>query len=227
MRKEVIGNATLYLADCAEVLPMLTGDEAIICDPQYGGGRFKSTHNSSRYETGKGNMIRKDGDFKPTAADSREFDPAPFLRFRNVVLWGANHFCDKLPPGHRWLTWDKLADKTPAPGTSDVEYAWTSVRGPSRSFTHLWRGIMRDGEENVVNGGKLHPYQKPVALMSWCIGLQPFASVVVDPHMGSATTGIATLRAGRHFIGCEIEECHFIVACERIENEQRQARLLA
>lgn len=226
MRTERIGRATLHLADCAEVLPLLAPDVAIICDPQYGGGRFVSNQNSSRKGAGAA-LIRTDGDFKATAADAREFDPTPFLAFSNVVLWGANHFCDRLPAGHRWLDWDKLAGKTPVPGTSDMELAWTSVKGPSRSFTHLWRGIMRDGEENVVNGGKLHPYQKPVALMSWCIGLQPPARVIVDPHMGSASTGVAALRAGLDFIGVEIEPSHFDVACKRIEDEQRQSRLIA
>lgn len=226
MRKEIIGAATLYLGDCAEVFPLLTGDEAIICDPQYGAGRFVSNHNSSRKGMGA-TMTRTDGDFGATVADALPFDPAPFLRFKNVVLWGANHYCDRLPAGHRWLTWDKLDDKTPVPGTSDTEYAWTSERGPSRTFTHLWRGIMRAGEENVSNGGKLHPYQKPVALMRWCVELQPFAPVVADLHMGSGSTGIAALRMGRQFVGCELIERHFDIACERLENEQRQARLLA
>lgn len=226
MKIRQIGRATLYLADCEDVWPLIPGDAALVCDPQYGGGRFVSNQNSSRKGAGA-TMIRTDGDFGATAADAREFDPTNFLLWKNVVLWGANHFCDRLPPGHRWLDWDKLAGKTPVPGGSDMELAWTSEKGPSRSFTHLWRGIMRDGEENVVNGGKLHPYQKPVALMAWCIGLQPYAPVIVDPHMGSGSTGVAALRMGREFIGVEIEPKHFEVACRRIEDEQRQARLIA
>lgn len=224
MRKEVIGAATLYLADCREV--EIPAAAAILSDPQYGAGRFVSNHNSSR--TGMGaTMIRKDGDFAPGKGDDEDFDPAPWLRYANVVLWGANHYCDALPRGHRWLDWDKLAGKTPVPGTSDMELAWTSERGPSRSFTHLWRGIMRAGEENVVSGGKLHPHQKPVELMKWCIGLQPRAEVIADPYMGSASTGIAALRCGLRFIGVEKDPIHFATACERIENEQRQQRLLA
>jgi site-specific DNA-methyltransferase (adenine-specific) len=226
VRKEQIGLATLYLADCREVIGLLPADCAIITDPQYGAGRFVSNHNSSRKGVGA-TMVRKDGDFTPSMGDEEDFDPRPWLAFRNVVLWGANHFCDQLPRGHRWLDWDKLAGKTPVPGTSDMELAWTSEKGPSRSFTHLWRGIMRDGEENVVNGGKLHPHQKPVALMAWSIRLQPAAPVIVDPYMGSASTGVAAIRAGLHFIGCDVNEGHFERACERIENEQRQTRLIA
>ena len=226
MKIRTIGRATLYLADCAEVLEILPPGAAIVCDPQYGAGRFVSNQNSSRKGLGA-TMIRRDGDFGATKADAADFDPTPWLAFGNVVLWGANHFCDKLPRGHRWLDWDKLAGKTPVPGGSDMELAWTSEKGPSRSFTHLWRGIMRDGEENVVNGGKLHPYQKPVALMAWCIGLQPHAPIIVDPHMGSASTGVAALRMGREFIGVEIEERHYETACQRLEDEQRQTRLIA
>lgn len=226
MEKTVIGNATLYLADCREISSLLPVGCAIVSDPQYGAGRFVSNHNSGR--KGHGAMLRRtDGDFAASMGDDADFDPRPWLAFDNVVLWGANHFCDQLPRGHRWLEWDKLAGKTPVPGTSDMELAWTSERGPSRSFTHLWRGIMRSGEENVVAGGKLHPHQKPVALMTWCIGLQPRADIIVDPYMGSGTTGVAALRCGLRFIGCEINPEHYETACRRLEDEQRQMRLLA
>ena len=226
MKIRTIGNATLYLGDCREILPLLPPGCAIISDPQYGAGRFVSSHNTGRKGAGAA-MLRTDGDFGPTMGDDEDFDPAPWLAFGNVVLWGANHYCDKLPSGKRWLSWDKLADKTPVPGTSDMELAWTSERGPSRSFTHLWRGIMRAGEENVVFGGKLHPYQKPIELMKWCIKLQPPAEVIVDPYMGSASTGIAALRCGLRFIGAEKDPTHYHNACERLENEQRQGRLIA
>jgi site-specific DNA-methyltransferase (adenine-specific) len=226
MKIQQIGRATLYLADCREVLPLLPAGCAIVTDPQYGAGRFNSTHNTSRKGVGA-TMLRTDGDFKKSRGDEEDFDPTPWLAFDSAVLWGANHFCDQLPRGHRWLTWDKLDDKTPVPGTSDVEYAWTSAKGPSRTFTHLWRGIMRAGEENVALGGKLHPHQKPVELMKWCIRLQPAAEVIADPYMGSASTGVAALRCGLQFIGCEVDPQHFETACRRLEDEQRQMRLLA
>lgn len=227
MRKEIIGPCTLYLGDCRELLQQLPRVYAVVSDPQYGAGRFVSTHNSGR--TGMGaTMTRTDGDFKPTQADSADFDPRPWLDFPELILWGANHYCDALPRGNRWLAWDKLDGKTPVPGASDLELAWTSAKGPSRTFTHLWRGIMRAGEENVVNGGKVHPYQKPVALMAWCIGLlKATNSPILDPHMGSASTGIAAIRANRNFVGCEVEPTHFEVACSRIENELRQERMFA
>lgn len=228
MTREIIGKATLYLGDCRELTQLVDPHEAaLVSDPQYGAGRFVSSHNSSRKGAGAA-LVRTDGDFGPSMGDDVDFNPTPWIRlYPNAVLWGANHFCDGLPRGHRWLDWDKLAGKTEVPGTSDMELAWTSEKGPSRSFTHLWRGIMRDGEENVVNGGKLHPHQKPVVLMTWCIGLQPYADTIFDPYMGSGTTGVAALRAGRHFVGVEINPAHFETACRRLEDEQRQMRLLA
>lgn len=95
-------------------------------------------------------------------------DRPPWLRFAYVCLFGAQLFASKLPDMRGWLVWDKLAGKTPC-SQSDCELAWTNRDKPVRMKTHLWRGIMRDGEENVVHGGKLHPNQKPVSLMRWAI----------------------------------------------------------
>jgi site-specific DNA-methyltransferase (adenine-specific) len=74
--------------------------------------------------------------------------------------------------------------------------------------------------------GKEHPTQKPVELIAWCIGLLPKpAASILDPFMGSGTTGVAALRLGRKFIGIEIEERWFDIACRRIETEARQGKL--
>lgn len=217
-RVEIIGDAKLILGDCREVLPELLFEYDVVCtDPPYGMD-YRSGHNSSRHGTAA-SMVRKDGNFEPIAGDSEPFDPSIILGL-NVpsVIWGANYFNDKLPAGRRWIIWDKLAGKTPFPSGSDVEMAWTSLKGPDRLFTHLWRGIMRAGEENVVHSGKHHPNQKPVALMAFCLSLLP-AGTVLDPFMGSASTGVAALRAGRRFIGIESDPKHFETACQRIQEE--------
>lgn len=230
-RVEHIGRATLYLGDCADVMPIVGPFGSILSDVPYG-MNYRSGHNSSRVGAGAA-MIRKDGNFAPIRGDDKPFDPAPLLAFKvPTILWGADHYCDRLAPNMRWFIWDKLAGKTPVPSGSDVEMAWANFSGPSRIFTHLWRGIMRAGEENVVNGGKLHPNQKPVALMLWCLQHLPDAGPVLDPYMGSGSTGIACLRVGREFIGIEDDPAHFEVACHRfreehlrIEDAQRRANL--
>ncbi|WP_407059249.1 DNA methyltransferase (plasmid) [Ralstonia syzygii subsp. celebesensis] len=161
--------------------------------------------------------------------DDQPFDPAPFLDFKRVVLFGANHFGSRLPDASCWLVWDKR-DGSTSDHQADCELAWTNLRGPARLFSHKWRGMIRAGEENLSRGGvRVHPTQKPVALMLWALSLCKLdpGTVVFDPFMGSGTTGIAALRAGHPFIGIELDPEHFGRACERIEHEQRQGRLIA
>lgn len=215
-----IGKATLYLADCREILPALSGADAVVTDGPYGMS-YRSNHNSGRRGAGA-KMKRKDGDFEPIEGDQSPFDPRPWLAYPETILWGANHFCSELPRGNAWLVWDKLAGKTPLPSGSDIELAWTSWRGPSRIFEHLWRGIMRAGEENIVHAAKAHPNQKPVALMRWCVGMTK-GRHILDPFMGSGSTGVACARLGRAFTGVEKDPGYFEIACQRIEEAQRQS----
>lgn len=219
----IIGHATLYLGDCRDIVPMLGKVDAVVTDPPYG-MNYRSGHNSGRKGHGAG-LVRKDGNFKPIKGDQEPFDPSSLLAIGvPSIIWGANHFNDKLPAKRRWLVWNKLCGKTPLPSGSDVEIAYCSEAGPDRIYDHLWRGIMRAGEENVVHSGKQHPNQKPAALMQWCLTFIP-NGVILDPFMGSGTTGVACARAGRPFIGIECEPDHFEIACKRIEDAQRQGDL--
>jgi DNA modification methylase len=86
----------------------------------------------------------------------------------------------------------------------------------------LWRGICRRGEENVSRGAKkLHPNQKPVALMDWCLQQAGVGAdaLVVDTHMGSGTTALACLRRGVRFVGMEIDPLHFATTVDRLRKE--------
>lgn len=89
-----------------------------------------------------------------------------------------------------------------------------------------WKGIAcaKVGEDN---GTRYHATQKPIALMRWCIEQAGESTSILDPYMGSGTTGVAAIQTGRSFIGVEIELRYFEIACERIENVQRQTRLFA
>jgi len=219
-RKEIIGSSTLYLGDCLAILPEIEKANALLTDPPYGMD-YKSGHNSGRKGAGKA-MSRKDGNFQPIAGDKVPFDPAMLLELKlPSVIWGANHFNHVLMPRRRWLVWNKLCGKTSLPSGSDVELAWCSEAGPDRIFDHLWRGIMRAGEENIVHSAKHHPNQKPVALMAWCLSFLP-SGVVLDPFMGSGSTGVAAIRTGRQFVGIELDETYFDVACDRLRKEHAQ-----
>jgi site-specific DNA-methyltransferase (adenine-specific)/modification methylase len=212
---------TLYHGDCLDILPTLEAGsvDAVVTDPPYGMG-YVSHHNSVRKNSA---MLRKDGNFAPIIGDDKPFEPSPWTGFPIIVLWGAQHYASRLPDSRGWLVWDKLAGKTPCQ-QSDCELAWTNLDKPVRMYTHLWRGIIRAGEENVVHGGKLHPNQKPLALMRWCLDITdvPVGATVLDPFMGSGTTGVACVQMGRNFIGIEIDEGYFNIAKERIENAQRE-----
>ncbi|WP_043223575.1 DNA-methyltransferase [Bordetella hinzii] len=96
------------------------------------------------------------------------------------------------------------------------EMAWTNIKKPAKSF-----------RQSVTSYSKEHPTQKPVNLMEWCIKHAGNPNSVIDPFMGSGTTGVACMNLGRHFIGIEREPKYFDIACRRIEDAQRQGRLVA
>lgn len=211
-RVERIGLAELHLGDCLNLLARFPLDAAVVSDPPYGIGFVKGVGGGGKHD------VRNTA---PVVGDDAPFDPKPWLAFSEVVLWGGNHFAACLPHG-RWLAWDKLAGLEPWDSFSDVEFAWRKGRGKDRIFSHLWKGLCKASEK----GGKerWHPTQKPIALMEWCIGLVP-SSVILDPYMGSGTTGIAAMQLGRKFVGCEIDPHYFDIACHRIEQAQRQGNL--
>lgn len=91
--------------------------------------------------------------------------------------------------------------------------AWTNKKGVARVFRHQWDGMMRASERGVA---RVHPTQKPVELMKWCLQQIPDAKAILDPYMGSGTTGVASVIMGRQFIGIELDPGYFDVACKRI-----------
>lgn len=211
MRCETIGLATLYLGDCREVLPSLPRKAAIVSDPPYGIAYQKGPH-------GQGAHKRRNHS-RPIIGDDQPFDPAPFLDFADVILWGANHFAARLPHG-RFMAWDKLAGLAEYDSFSDAEFAWRKGRGKDRIFSHRWKGIIRDSERREK---RVHPTQKPVALMAWCIDSVAPGLAIIDPFMGAGSTGVAAVQAGREFIGCEMDPEFFDAACRRIEAAQAAA----
>jgi len=208
MRVEVIGNATLYLGDCREILPTLPKVDAVITDPPYGIGAAKAGAHSS---------IRDNAAWELQAWDDSRPDGSVFAMILaaspNVAIWGGNYFADLLPASSGWLCWRKPEAETGF-SLADVELCWTNMAFAARTKT-LPR---RDGNQ--------HPTQKPVALMEWTAGFVP-GQRVLDPFMGSGTTGVACMNLGRKFIGIEREPKYFDIACRRIEDAQRQARLIA
>jgi len=229
MRVESIGNATLYQADCLDVIPLLPYEvHAVVSDPPYGIKFVKGA--SGGQGAYRGRPASESRGNVPVVGDDRPFDPSLWLLYKNVLLWGANHYCHRLPEGYgRWLAWNKLADLEPFDSFSDVEFAWHSQGKASRICNFMWKGGLACVKVGEDNGARVHPTQKPIGLMDWCLSEAKvqLGELVLDPYMGSGTTGIAAVRRGFRFIGVEIVPEYFEIACKRIENAQRQERLFA
>jgi site-specific DNA-methyltransferase (adenine-specific) len=202
VRKEVIGPATLYLGDCRDVLPTLPQFEAVVTDPPYGINITKS----SRLSKERGfDTAHWDAATPPPELLAAILAAAP-----KQVIWGGNYFA--LPPCRCFLIWDKDNDGR---DFADCEFAWTNIDAVARIFR------MRPMN---MDGGKVHPTQKPDRLMRWCIE-KTAAKSVLDPFMGSGSTGVAAMNMGIEFTGIEAEPRWFDLACRRIEDAQRQERL--
>lgn len=237
--KVVIGNAELWHGDCRELRPTLQPVDAVISDPPYG----QKLKTNIAYASGtKKRMVPQRGggslEVSPQVwpdtihGDDEPFDPAPWLALApRVLLWGAHKFHDRLPDGGTWLVWDKVpTGKVRDQG--DGEAAWLNVPGAMRIYRLLWDGLcVGDAARAEVTAGqqRVHPTQKPVALMEWCILQAKVAqdATILDPYMGAGSTGIAAVKMGRRFVGIEIERKYFDTACERIAAAQAQERLFA
>jgi hypothetical protein len=207
-RVVVIGNCELYEGDCLEVMQHLEKVDALLIDPPYGlkdlwqGGGGKSK-NSWKFDP-------KEARAWDTEAPNWIVD---VIGNTPAIVWGGNYMT--LPPSRAWLVWDK---GVPNFTTGHSELAWTNLDQPIRNFK-LCPNIMTPTGRD---GGKQHPTQKPIALMEWCLGFLPNAHTILDPFMGSGTTGVACVKLGRRFIGIELDPGYFDIACERIRKAYAQ-----
>ena len=187
---------TIYHGDCREVLPHLLFD-AVLSDPPYG----------VLSQTGSA-ATRRSGGNKDSGVMAWDIAPEGKLLERvassgPVMLWGGCHL--SLPPTYGYLVWDKQIDGL---NFGEVEFCWTNLHFAPRIFRH--RAV-------CVDGGKVHPTQKPVALMRWCISFLPKpVGVVVDPFMGSGSTLVAAKNEGHRAIGIEVEERYCEIASQRL-----------
>jgi len=204
MRVERIGDATLYCGDCREVLPTLGAVDGVVTDPPYGiasvwkggSGNGWGRAQSQRSLRNQWDQEKPDGDTIGWIAKQRQ-----------AIIWGGNYF--DLPPSRCWLVWNK-----PERGFSlaEAELAWTNFDAVVRVCDAPWSEV-----------GREHPTQKPIAVMAFCV--KKTTGTILDPFMGSGTTGVACARLNRKFIGIEIEPSYFDIACRRIEEAQRQKDL--
>jgi site-specific DNA-methyltransferase (adenine-specific) len=130
------------------------------------------------------------------------------------VLFGADHYRDRLPIGGAFHAWDKRSISTIDDSFSDVEFIWSSKAGKSRIISHLWKGVQQATEKGRP---KYHGAQKPVRVMAQLIEwfTEP-DDLIVDPYCGSGSTLVACLKTGRRGIGIELDEGYCRIARRRI-----------
>ena len=234
MRVEKIGLATLYLGDCREILPTLGEVDTVITDPPY---EIRDKFGT----TTLGGFRRMEFHFDEVGVTDRVVIPAvvaaceraqSYHCFCGFEQFGAIAAAVR-PLGFTAKPWakQKLAGPPPMPGNwwpSSFELAVYGYRpgaffgdkNPSRKnlmqFDSYRHGIRADEKVD-------HPTQKWLPMVEYLVGvLVPQSGTALDPFAGSGTTGVAATRLGRRFIGIEIEERYFDIACRRIEEAQRQ-----
>lgn len=214
-------NGKLYHGACEDIMPELGSVDLILADPSYGIGYKPQKHNSKR-SMGNRNFCATDQLIGDTG--KLDFDAKPiYSQFKNVpqIWWGANNYADSLPRSRGWLVWYKAVGME-ATDFSHAELAWTSLDMPIRGINYLWMGMCRAGEHNKR---RVHPTQKPIEIMMWCLSFFPKANVILDPFIGSGTTAIACERLGKKWIGIEIEEKYCEIASQRITREIQQIKM--
>ncbi len=202
-RKETIAEGIdLYLGDCREILPTLWLFDAIVTDPPYGlaekwaGG---STASKSRWKLADG------GDGVSWDDKAPDFLPTALKLAKHSIVWGGHLF--GLEPARGWLVWNKIIRNW---SSGECELAWTTLDQPVRAFDYSHGQLAHEKKE--------YPTQKPEPLMRWCIEHLPSdCHTILDPFMGSGTTGVAAVRLGRKFTGIEIEPKYFDIACRRLQ----------
>lgn len=141
---------------------------------------------------------------------------------KNQIVWGGNYFCSNLPESQGWIVWDK---KHPEGVTfADCELAWTSFNVATRIFRFMWNGMLQEDMKNKEY--KIHPTQKPVRLYEWI--LQNYAKdgdVILDTHVGSASSLIACHNTRHKYVGFEIDKTYYDKAKARVEAETAQATI--
>jgi site-specific DNA-methyltransferase (adenine-specific) len=213
----------IRLGDCLDYLRTLkTGSvDAVVTDPPYGIGKrlvsggVNQARNVTVPKAGFANLINSKADKWDKPAPQELIDHI-FRVSKHQIIWGGNFYA--LPPCRKPLCWDKVRPNQKK--VSEWEYAWTSFEGRAEKFTYCANGGF------VAKEKREHPTQKPTPLMVWCLKFLPEGCVVLDPFMGSGTTGVACIRTGRSFIGCESDPTYFAIAERRIAEEKASMPLL-
>lgn len=198
-RVEVIGQAELYLGDCMEIIPALEDIQAVVTDPPYGLGKRMQGGTWGAKDEMSG-FLQWDLEAKQEWIDTIISLNVP------TIIWGANYF--NVPSSRCWLMWNKINS---VPTMADMEMAWTNFDKPAKRF---------DAPVGRAEFG--HPTSKPLPLMQWCVNFLPPQLAILDPFLGSGTTGAVCAKTGRSFKGIELNETYFQTSVDRIRKAYAQ-----
>ena len=192
-----------------------------IVDPPYGIG-----------ESGTKNKTRTGGLAKPKdykAFHGGDLTPPDFEYFselirvsENQIVWGSNHFISRIPyDSSCWIVWDKDNGAT---DFADCELAWTSFKSAVRKFRYRWSGMLQENMKNKEH--RIHPTQKPVALYKWLLtNYAKEGDLILDTHVGSASSLIACHDLGFDAVGFELDEDYYNESKQRLERVMKQITL--
>jgi len=192
---------TIYHGDFRKVLPWIGQFDLLLTDPPYGLGEKLRGGKTGMMKGCFNEMVDDGWDKRPETWEIQMMVSAA----SDYIIWGGNYFCESLKGSQCVLVWDKMNGTNPM---ADCEIAMTSFSMGARMFSrhHFSAGC----------GGKVHPTQKPLPLMQWCLSMCPEAATIIDPYCGSGTTIVAAKLEGRKAIGIEISEKYCEIAANRL-----------
>lgn len=206
---------TIYHGDNRQIAPLLGSFDLLLTDPPYGIGetqrRVLNRGGMTKFKGGKSKWVEPkdygvlDWDSSPPSAWFMEFLRSVTVR---QIIWGGNYF--DLPPSKAWLVWDK--DNTG--DFADCELAWTNLDQAVRKFLWRWNGMLQEDMKNKEL--RIHPTQKPLPLMAWCLSMVHEPQTVLDPFMGSGTSLVAAKQMNIKAVGIDANESYCAKAAERL-----------
>ena len=194
-----------------------------VVDPPYGIGYDADAQKVAGTMFGKAKARKKiyhtaNWDAEPP---KDEYFTELFRVSKNQVIWGGNYFLKYLCSTNCMIIWDK---RKRGLAFADCEIAWTSFKKQARIFEYKWNGMLQEDMKNREN--RIHPTQKPVALYEWI--LNNYANkgdIILDTHVGSASSLIACRNTGHKYVGFEIDPVYYAKAKERLDRAEAQTQI--
>ena len=195
--------------DCLELMRDIPDKsiDLIVTDPPYGKKADKGTNG---FGTSKNR--RYQGGWDNQRPDKQVFDEM-FRISKNLIIFGANYFCDMLPFSNHWIFWDKKGDISFKNPFADGELIYTTFTSPIKKVVFKQQGFITDSKDK-----RYHPTQKPSELIQMLIEqYSNEGDIILDPFLGSGTTAVACVNTNRHYIGFELDKGYYDIACKRLD----------